>query len=213
MVMKEFTAGERLFAADLNDNFDETQLAENILSGTLNADRIPNLSANKITSDTLNADRIPNLDAAKITTGTLDRARIPIKGIGANIVEDQLTSTFNTFSTSFVNVPGLVATITPSSATSKVLVLANFAATRSSDGSRAIFQITATSGGNIVDIAAASQGASTIFGTSCLRLHSPGTTSPVTYQVQLRGTVGGGSSIGVSATDAHATLTLIEVLV
>ena len=157
--------------------------------------------------------RIPDLDAAKITTGTFAAARIPIKGIGANIVEDQLTSTFTTFSTSFVNVTGLVATITPSSATSKVLVLANFAATRSGDNSRSYFQITATSGGNIVDIAAAQQASATTFGTSCLRLHSPATTSAVTYQVQMRGSVGGGSSVGVSSTDAHATLTLIEVLV
>ena len=61
--MKTFTDGERLFAEDLNDNFDETKTAGNILSGTFNT------------------ARIPNLDAAKTTTGTFDVARIP-KGVG-----------------------------------------------------------------------------------------------------------------------------------
>lgn len=43
MVMKTFTAGERLFAADLNDNFDETKSADNITSGTIDAARLPPL--------------------------------------------------------------------------------------------------------------------------------------------------------------------------
>jgi hypothetical protein len=61
MVMKTFTAGERLFASDLNDNFDETQLAGNITSGTLDAARVPNLDASKITTGTISADRLPAL--------------------------------------------------------------------------------------------------------------------------------------------------------
>ncbi|MBE8986501.1 YceI family protein [Nostoc sp. LEGE 12450] len=44
---------------------------KNITSGTLNVDRIPNLSTDKITSGTLNVDRIPNLSANKITSGTI----------------------------------------------------------------------------------------------------------------------------------------------
>jgi hypothetical protein len=127
MAMKEFTAGERLFAADLNDNFDETQLAGNILSGTFDAARIPNLSANKITSDTLNDARIPNLDASKTTSGVFNIARIPNAakvGIGTNVVETVKSNTFTTTSTSYVDVTGLTVTITPSSATSKILVLA-----------------------------------------------------------------------------------------
>ena len=51
--------------------------ASNVDSGTLGADRIPNLDAGKITTGTLGADRIPNLDAGKITTGTLGSDRIP----------------------------------------------------------------------------------------------------------------------------------------
>ncbi|MCE2654433.1 MAG: hypothetical protein LW650_13560 [Planctomycetaceae bacterium] len=45
------------------------------LTGTLAADRIPNLDASKITSGALGTAQIPDLDASKITTGTLDNAR------------------------------------------------------------------------------------------------------------------------------------------
>lgn len=51
--------------------------AENIISGTLDVDRIPNLDASKITSGFFSHDRIPNLLASKITSGTFDAARIP----------------------------------------------------------------------------------------------------------------------------------------
>ena len=51
--------------------------ASNVDSGTLSADRIPNLNASKINDGTLGTGRIPNLDAGKITTGTLGSSRIP----------------------------------------------------------------------------------------------------------------------------------------
>jgi hypothetical protein len=51
--------------------------ASNVNSGTLSADRIPNLNANKINAGTLGSDRIPNLDASKINAGTLGTGRIP----------------------------------------------------------------------------------------------------------------------------------------
>ena len=54
-----------------------THAAADIVSGTLDAARIPSLDAAKIGSGTLDAARIPSLDAAKIGSGTLDAARIP----------------------------------------------------------------------------------------------------------------------------------------
>ncbi len=51
--------------------------ANEISSGTLNVNRIPNLPASKMTSGTLDVDRIPNLPASKMTSGTLDVDRIP----------------------------------------------------------------------------------------------------------------------------------------
>lgn len=90
MSMKTFIPGERLFAADINGNFDETKKGENITSGTVAAARIANLDASKITSGAFNTARIPNLDASKITSGTFNTARIP------NLAASKITSgTFN----------------------------------------------------------------------------------------------------------------------
>jgi hypothetical protein len=55
-------------------------------------------------------------------------------GIGQNVVQTVKTDTFTTASTSFVDVTGFNVTITPSSTSSKVLVIAQF--TISSTGSR-----------------------------------------------------------------------------
>ena len=51
--------------------------ASNVDSGTLGADRIPNLDAGKITTGTLDDARIPSLNASKINAGTFASARIP----------------------------------------------------------------------------------------------------------------------------------------
>jgi hypothetical protein len=65
-----------------NDNeltagsFNGSVAASNVNSGTLDADRIPNLSGAKITSGTVAAARIDNLSGSKITSGTVAAARI-----------------------------------------------------------------------------------------------------------------------------------------
>lgn len=59
--------------------------ADKITSGTLAADRIPNLSTDKITSGTLNADRIPTIPVSKGGTGlTAPTSGAYIKGNGAS---------------------------------------------------------------------------------------------------------------------------------
>lgn len=189
MVMKEFTAGERLFAADLNDNFDETQLAENILSGTL---------------DTA---RIPNLDAAKIASGTLDAARIPIKGIGSNVVQTVKTNDFSTSSTSLTNLTGLEVVITPSSASSRILVLLTIGGTSvNQDGRTKTVTIArnTTSIGTTATEGTGTFSANTYFGPALVALDSPSSTSPVTYRARV-------STSGGTATFRRGTITAIEV--
>jgi hypothetical protein len=52
-----------------------THPASDIVSGTLDVARIPDLDAGKITSGTFADARIPNLAASKITSGAFDKAR------------------------------------------------------------------------------------------------------------------------------------------
>jgi len=195
MAMKEFTGGERLFAADLNDNFDETQLASNILSGTFDAARIPNLDASKTTTGTFNAARIPNLDASKTTSGVFNIARIPNAakaGIGSNVVQAVKTDTFSqsVLNTSLSNnIPGLTASITPSSATSKVLVLVSlFGDTRNSF--RAVLfrnnsQLTGYIGNAGASRPRASARSVNPASIAMMFLDSPGVIVPVTYSVRI----------------------------
>lgn len=89
MAMKEFTPGEKIRAADFNDNFDETQKAENITSGTLDVARVPDLDASKITTGVIGENRLPPSFPTYVgsryftSSGTFDR--LDAFGDGSNI--------------------------------------------------------------------------------------------------------------------------------
>jgi hypothetical protein len=104
MAMNVFAPGDRLFAADLNDNFDETQLAANITSGTLDVLRIPDLAASKITS------------------GTIDIARLPA-GLTRQVKQVITTTNFTTTSPTMVDLTGVTLTVTPSAAANRFLLM------------------------------------------------------------------------------------------
>lgn len=110
------------------------------------------------------------------------------------VVQDTKTDTFSTNTTSFVDVTGLSVSITPSSASSKILVLVNMNvsnnetyhaarlmrdATVIAVGDSAGSRIQSTfHGGNIYSYHIASE--------SMAWLDSPATTSSVTYKMQIR---------------------------
>lgn len=217
--MKQFSPGERLFAADLNDNFDETQKASNVTSGAFAAARIGNLPASKITSGAFNADRIPNLNASKITAGVLNDARVRIKGIGPKVVSVGTNSVTTTTSESFINVTGLAATITPTSATSKILVLAQVVVSVNNAESAASRLRVVRGSTSLGEFAAFNTDAPSNsfqgFGFGTAFLDSPATTAATTYTVQVRS----GRNIrtvrvnrtGNGSGAATSVITLIEV--
>ena len=124
-------------------------------------------------------------------------------GIGSNVVQAVKTDTFSTSSGSFVDVTGLEVTITPSSATSKVLLLAQISISGQTN------QVSASSlrfsGGNSTDYIADTDGSrrtgvvgyGPAFTTSIeawriawpaqmTYLDSPASASAVTYKLQGR---------------------------
>lgn len=115
------------------------------------------------------------------------------------------TDTFTSTSTSFVDVTGLTATITPSSASNKILVVAQIAYGMLNASYHGQYRI---SGGNSTDYVGDAAGSRTraVFGGTnfdnesgvmasgtIVYLDAPATTSAVTYSVQGRKAVAGGS--------------------
>ena len=155
----------------------------------------------------------------------------PPAGIGSNVVQTIKTDTFSTTSATFVEVTGLTATITPTSDTSKILVLANYqlgqsdqnrgAHSRLMRASTAIY-LGGAEGSRVVGSANFTTSDSGVVDTSTVTLtalDSPNTDAPVTYSIEiLRGSTGT-AFIGRSGFDANntnfgrvpASITLIEV--
>ena len=154
-------------------------------------------------------------------------------GIGSNVVQGVLTATFTSSSTSFVDVTGLSVTITPTSTSSKILLIADIAAgSPSSATGSSQFKL---AGGNAGDYIGDASGSETraadatkwfvansenqSFNINKTYLDSPATTSPVTYTVQLRSNGGQTSYVNRThdqpansfGTRRASSLTAIEV--
>lgn len=164
---------------------------------------------------------------AVVTNGVIVPSALPAGSV-LQVVSTTKTDTFTTTSTSFTDVTGLSASITPRSTSSKIYALydvnigntfgTNAAVIRfvrdatpvfvgDADGSR-----TQGSGEGYLD-----SGVITNVGGSVL--DSPATTSAVTYKIQLRATASGTVAVNRSASDpntasglrAASTITVMEV--
>lgn len=151
-------------------------------------------------------------------------------GIGTNVVQTVKTDTFSTTSTSFTTVTGLTASITPSSETSKVLVIVDLMV--AANDSVALLQGRIVRGGSPIYVGdAAGSRTQSAFNTSTASsintdqqtivfLDSPATTSSTTYGVEVRRSLGSGTiyvNRSYSDTDASqsprtaSSITVIEV--
>ncbi len=145
----------------------------------------------------------PAADTIKFSTGGVERMAITNSGVSIpnhiiQVVSAVKTDTFSTSSTSFTDVTGLSASITPSSSSNKVLFL--YTTNYSHKQSYAHFQLVRGSTAIFIGDAASSRGRST-FGAwlpnssdieyeanvvSGSFLDSPSTTSSTTYKIQMR---------------------------
>jgi len=144
------------------------------------------------------------------------------------VVQATKTDTFSTTSTSFTDVTGLSVSITPSSTSSKILVLFNVSASSTSSASVA-FTLLRGSTEIFIGDAASSRTRATTGSHSC-RVHgnsnfavqfldSPSTTSSVTYKIQAQAQSGFTAFVGRTSDDNNSvqylrvpsTITVMEV--
>jgi len=138
-------------------------------------------------------------DVADAVAAGLTAAGNP--GIGSNVVQGIKTDTFSTTTTGWQTITGLSATITPTTNTSKVLIVVQANITHSeTSGAYAPIRVTGGNAGTYVGASAGSRiAAASMFGLSDLPsgavlffgpqvvnyVDAPGTTSPTTYQVEV----------------------------
>ena len=151
---------------------------------------------------TLNVNNINEAGGvdAVITSGVLDSGSLPAGSV-LQVVQATKTDTFSTTSTSFTDVTGLSASITPRSTSSKILVIMDIAVSTGTAENHSQVKLLRDSTDIYVGDAAGSrtQAAITTFSTTtelrlaamALRqnatfLDSPSTTSAVTYKAQAR---------------------------
>ena len=147
------------------------------------------------------------------------------------VVSTTKTDTFTTTSTSFTDVTGLSVSITPSSASNKILVLYNFQASATSGENTVGFQLVRNSTAICLGTAAGSRFAATNYNRSMTGnndqswamtmnfLDSPATTSSVTYKVQVLTQAGATAAVGRTVLDSNvaviarfpSTITVMEI--
>jgi len=131
------------------------------------------------------------------------------------VVQTVKTDTFSTSSSSFVDITGLSVSITPTSSSSKILVLFDIA--NSADNSNAAILTMLRNGSTIYGGDAAAghpnglsqnfvNGNYFLMRTTGCYLDSPATTSAVTYKIQMLSS-GGGSPVYVNRTSADRAAT------
>jgi hypothetical protein len=144
------------------------------------------------------------ISASSITTGTLPAARLPTGSV-LQVVSTVKSDTFTTTSGSYVDVTGLSVSITPTSATSKILVLFQVNGSQEVGAGRASLKL--LRGSTVIDAGdVAGSRTPALGGFSSIDqsvpstpvsgnfLDSPATTSSTTYKIQVAMNAGSGTA-------------------
>ncbi len=171
---------------------------------------------------------IQQITTGIIASGAVTKSMMPTGSV-LQVVSNTKIDTFSTTSASYVDVTGLFVTITPTSATSKILItgLVNYAASQDVGFFRLVRDSTAicvgTAAGNRAAATAQMRNSpdSADADSAALNfLDSPGTTSTVTYKIQAVSAPGGYTTrFNSSADDADqsnrgrtaSTITVMEI--
>lgn len=169
------------------------------------------------TSFTGSGASLTSLPAANLT-GTVATARMPAGSV-LQVVSAQLTPDFNTSSSSFVDVTGFNASITPQSTSSKVLVICSTSGLHTSLGQGEYRVLRdgvdpASIAGGRMWTSDGYYGSGTVNDAHMTFLDSPSSTSALTYKLQIRNRHGASMTIGkdwnADLAGLH-TITLMEI--
>jgi hypothetical protein len=219
-----------LTAINANNIVNASITGAKIALGTITGDDIATgqITGNLIATNAISQNNIVSVNASVITVGTLPKARLPSNTV-LQVVSNTKIDTFSTTSSSYVDVTGLFVTITPTSATSRILItgLVNFAASADVGFFRLVRDSTAicvgTAAGNRIAATAQQRNASDAGDADAAALNfldSPGTTSTVTYKIQACSAPGGYTTRFNSSADdgdtnnrgrTASTITVMEI--
>lgn len=224
MPRKTFVAGEVLAAADVNTYLMD-QAVMTFAGSAARGSAIASPSEGMV-SYLEDTDSVEVYDSTNwIAVGGSQTGNV------IQVVSTTKTDTFTTSSTSFVDVTGLTATITPQFSTSKILVMAQISISGSNNLGLGHFKL---AGGNTSSYVGAAAGSrvQAVFGgytaadtddflmSHILQyLDSPATTSATTYSVQARQAFNGAVWVNRTVTDSDSvlyprgasTITLMEI--
>jgi hypothetical protein len=189
---KTFTGGERLFAGDLNDNFEalDTRLA------TAESEIDTNAS---------------NLNASNLTSGTVATARMPAGNVIA-AGEGETSTEVSVTGSTFTDI-GVSVTITPRSTGSRMLIMATpNISLDSGAGSSAVGEVRVLRDETEIFKWAhrqASNDGVVEVGSSKITIDEPNTGAAVTYKIQIRKVSGG--SIIASRFSSLSSMAVLEI--
>ena len=202
---RDFQTGEVLTAANVNDFLME-QAVMTFADDAARTTALTDVLREGLLTYNLDTNRLEVYDGS----AWVEPAPEPPAGIGSNVVQAFKTDTFATSSTAFTDITDLEVTITPSSDTAKVLLIAQISSVNGTWGANFRW-MRDTSPVGIADAVGNRGRASfgtfngntaTTFGQSVagVYLDSPETTSPVTYKLQM--VTQGTNTLGVTGDDA-----------
>ena len=184
-----------------NDKLAGSITGDKITVGTLagNVFTANTITGDKIGQNSISSNNIVSVNASVASVGTLPTARLPAGSV-LQVVSNTKTNFFTTTSTSFVDVTGLSLSITPTSATSKILLIVTSYQSSSSTSGLTVYNLVrnstniatpANTGLSFSASAGNYTGASdNIFPFTISFLDSPATTSATTYKVQVKTNTG-----------------------
>jgi hypothetical protein len=181
-----YVAGEVLTAADLNI----TNSGIPVFAGTTERDAAFGGTGEK----TLAEGQFAYIEATNTTQYYDGAAWLALGGKVAQVQTATTAASFTSTTASFIDVTGLSVSITPSAATSTVLLFATVAGSVAGAGGDGMFRLVrgataiavGTSGSSVNGFALVSQAyPNAIFSNAVTFLDSPATTSATTYKVQV----------------------------